>query len=293
MGDYSDIRIQFAELDFDPEERQFMNRLWQRYFEPVRSVDYTRSGAYDEVEELRRKVHIELGLPGTDTDWGHIWAEEIEGQRYYQPLGSLSAAMIPPFPRRFAQVPRLRCKYGIHDAWFALFSVADRRDRAYRFVTTIDAARRQFATNFEGLWRLLWVGLSESDWETLLLEAPPRSARWRRLSHLFEVFPFNQYFQTLGLLAGDRGHHARIEFGYAEILYNYDKDWKKADAVVHARHESIIRILDALGRLDIASACDEAILESCDSFSSGYPGLYLEVMGDSRWTDKINRYFNP
>lgn len=198
--------------------------------------------------------------------------------------------MIPPFPLRFAQVPRLRYKYGIRDSWYAMFSAPDHAGDSYNIVTSIGAARKQFDDNFAGIWRLLHSGLCEPDLEALMKVAPPRSANWSKIVRLFDVFPFNDYFQTLGLLARDWGRDALVEFSYSSILYNYDKDDEKAVAMVHARRDSVIRVLDKLGRFDIASLCDEPFLDSDNFFSSGNPAPWLETIGDSRNTKEIEKY---
>ena len=99
---------------------------------------------------IREKVHAELRLPGTDRDWQFILSQEIDGRRYYKPLDSLGRAMTPPFPRTFAQVPRLREKYGIKPTWYAMFSAPS--DGAVPTVSSPPSVRRkQFAENFRGL----------------------------------------------------------------------------------------------------------------------------------------------
>ena len=64
MGDYADVQILFAESDFDPEEREFMALLWDRFFGPAQLIDWKDPDVFQKEAALREKVHADLRLPG-------------------------------------------------------------------------------------------------------------------------------------------------------------------------------------------------------------------------------------
>ena len=293
MGDYSDLSILLAESDFEPREREFMGRLARASFEPADAIGWDEPGAYEKRTALRRRAHAELGLPGEVRHWDQIGSEVIDGRRYYRLLEPLPPEMVPPFPRRFADVYRLRRKYGIHATWYAMFSAPDRDGGGYRFLTSIEAARRQFDRNFRGMWRLLLCGTDGPAMEALERTAPPGSAGWENLHTVFKRFPFDHYLSTVELLAGDWGGGALVQLYFCEILYNYDADDEKAEAMVRAERDSVTRVFGAPGRLDPGVLVGEKILASkLHGYSSGGSDAWLGARAMPEWTDKVARYLN-
>jgi hypothetical protein len=290
MGDYADVEIAYAESDFSPEEREFMGRLWERFYAPEAAIGWGRPDAYEAREALRKEVHAEMRLPGTEWDWRFILTREIHGRRYYMPIDSLKLAMIPPFPRRFADITRLREKYGIRPTWYALFSATDGLADGVSFVADIGAARKRFIRNFQGTWRLIYSGWGEEDLEAMEARAPAGSEDWALLGKVFERFPFHHYRAVLELLADDHGRDALIELSCGSILYNYDGDYKKAWEMVRAEHASATRVFEALGRLDVAALRGEPLLELSRSYRGSGAGPWLEASGHEDLVRGFRKY---
>jgi hypothetical protein len=268
MGDYARVQVYFAESDFHPEERAFMARMWDRFFGPERALSWGRPGAYEERARLRQQAHADLNLPGTPGDWQFILTQEIDGQHYYKPLDCLPPAVIPPFPRRFARVPHQAEKYGIQPTWYAMFPTpGPRDDHGSRFLTEIGAARRRFDERFDGLWSLIYSCWNDEDRRAMERAAPAGSPARESLRKVFERFPLAHYIRTLKLLAGDWGRNALVELWYAEILYNYDQDYEKADEMVRQECASAQRVLEALRRLDVEAIVGEGLFEATGRFS--------------------------
>jgi hypothetical protein len=260
MGDYASVEIRCAEEDLLPEEREFMARLWESYFQPAKVIMQSRHpDAFWQREALREQVHADLQLPGTPRDWQYILDDEIDGQRYYLPLDAIAPAMIPPFPRRFGDVYRLRKKYDIKPTWYAMFSPLDQKPSDSTFTTPIGVARRQFSQNFAGLRRFLYVAEDESAFEALKVAASEGSKARLALEKVFDLFPFADYLQVLEFLAGDWGDHARVDLSFCEILWTYDE---QSIALVHRLLAGSNRVFDALSRLDLAALIDEDFLKS-------------------------------
>jgi hypothetical protein len=278
MGDYASIQVVFAESDFNPEEREFMAVLRERFFEPRRLISLSNApGAYQAEQDLRKQVHADLGLPGTDGDWRFILSRNIDGQHYYLPIDSLPDTIIPPFPQRFARVPRLRKKYGILPIWYALFSTTNQQvDHCY-FVSPIGEARKRFAENLEGVWQLLFAADIDEQMEALKAATAEGSAGRKSVLKVFDLFPFADYLAVLKLLAGDWGGNALIEFSFGEIAYSYGPNGSAEanKAEIQADFESAIRIFESLRRLDIAALIDEPLLQTTVSYNGAgiYPWL--------------------
>jgi hypothetical protein len=135
------------------------------------------------------------------------------------------------------------------------------------FLTDIDAARRRFDERFDGLWSLIYSCWNDEDRRSMERAAPAGSDARRALRKVFERFPLAHYIQTLQLLAGDRGRNALVALSYAGILYNFDRDYEKADEMVREECASAQRILEALTRLDVGAIVGERLFDAMGRFS--------------------------
>lgn len=289
MGDYSNVEIRFAEADFDPEEREFMAQLRDRFFEPDRAM-WGRPDSYFEREALREKVHADLRLPGTDRDWQFLMAEEVDGRHYYRVLDSLPPALIPPFPRKFANVYRLREKYGIRPIWYALFSPSEGQDDRFHLQTPIGEARGRFVARFDAVWDFLFP--TEEELETLKAAAPEGSPARTCLEKVFARFPLADYLSILKFLAGDWGGNALVELNYYEVSHCFGPPDGYA-AEIRAEFESTIRVLDALRRLDVAALPGEVFFESDRAYGGSGVAPWEAPYEHREPVRRFREWFNP
>jgi hypothetical protein len=201
--------------------------------------------------------------------------------------------MIPPFPRKFADVLRLREKYGIKPTWYALFSASDLEEGALGWVSPIGAARKKFAKNFRGLWQVLLSGGDEQELEALAKAAPEGSVKREYLERVFERFPFLHYLQMLEFLAGDWGPDALVELSCGSILYNYDGDLTAAMTMVRAECESAGRVFEALHSLNVSALPGECILESPSRHVAGGIAPWLAPYDHEEAVRRFRRQFLP
>jgi hypothetical protein len=289
MGDYSNVEVRFAESDFDPEEREFMAQLRDRYFEPARSLQ-GQPDSFQGREALREQVHADMRLPGTASDWRFILHEEIDGRHYYLPLNSLSPAIIPPFPQKMAKVYRLREKYGIRPIWYAMFAPGDWQDDRLRLITTIGQARKQFAANLDAVWGLLFPG--EDELEALMAAAPEGSDARKCLAKVFDRFPLANYLSVLKFLAEDWGGEALIELNYYEVAHCFSPP-DEYRAAIQAEFESTLRVLDALRQLDVASLPGEVFFASNRSYNGSGIAPWLAPYLHHEAVRRFQRWFIP
>jgi hypothetical protein len=291
MGDYSNVKILYAESDFDPEEREFMARLRERFFGREMEILARPDGFWDR-EKFRERVHADLGLPGTADDWRYLRAEEIGGRLYYRTIDSLRPGLIPPFPRRFGAVTQYREKYGIRPMWYALFAAGDLDGRYDHFQAPVAKASRQFKHNLEGIWQFLFSGFDDDRWAALLDAAPAGSEARKCIRRVFERLPFVDYLRILHLLADDLGGHALIELDFYEVSFSFgDHDENRAS--IQAEFESTLRVLDALRRGDVASLPGEVFFATDRRYDGAGVEPWLAAYEDLDGIRRFRHWFLP